>query len=191
MKNEKCSAHKKCALVQNHPRKVENYLYYPNETKSGYRFDSRRRCRAQTTLKSQNHKITFLVKLLIVNIKKCLALWQSTFFKHNFELFYRKSAHKKQKFDTFVQKSTVFWRFTVPCESIYIVAQSEDASCQQEGLCYVVEKPRGYILNVDDLICHKPDARHYQRHRADVLCFLVPVHYSIDCAPAPRMAAMT
>ena len=69
---EKCSAHKKCALVQKHPRKVENYLYYPNETKSGYRFDSRRGCRAQTTLKSQNHKITLLVKLLIVSIKSAL-----------------------------------------------------------------------------------------------------------------------
>lgn len=57
-----------------------------------------------TTLKSQNHKITLLVKLLIVSIKKCLASWQSTFFKQNFELFYRKSAHKKQKIDTFCSK---------------------------------------------------------------------------------------
>jgi hypothetical protein len=152
--------------VQKHPRKVENYLYYPNETKSGYRFDSRRRCRAQTTLKSQNHKITLLVKLLIVSIKKCLALWQSTFFKHNFELFYRKSAHKKQKFDTFVQKSTVFWRFTVPCESIYIVAQSEDASCQQECLADVEQQAVGHIVDFNDLIGNHHDACEDKRHCA-------------------------
>jgi len=106
---EKCSAHKKCALVQKNPRKVEKYLYYPNETKSGHRFDSRHGRRAQTTLKSQNHKITLFVKLLIVSIKKCLASWQSTFFKQNFELFYRKSAHKKQKIDTFFMISSRFW----------------------------------------------------------------------------------
>ena len=35
----------------------------------------------------RNHKITLLVKLLIVSIKKCLALWQSTFFKQNLPEF--------------------------------------------------------------------------------------------------------
>ena len=75
---------------------------------------------------------------------------------------------------------------------IDIVAQAEDAACQQECLRYVEQKPVGYILNFNHLIGYHRYAREYQRHCADILNCLWSIHYSNVSAPhPPRMAAIT
>ena len=74
--------------------------------------------------------------------------------------------------------STYILRFVEPAQSSPrllslddpdILVESEDRTGEQERLRNVLQQSSRYIIDVNYLIRHQPDAAHYEQHRAGVL----------------------
>ena len=50
-----------------------------------------------------------------------------------------------------------------------VLVETEDGTSQEERLGHVVEQPACYVVDLDNLICHKADAAHDEQHRTGVL----------------------